>query len=118
GRTPRSKTSRKSARSSILSGLTFSAPGELNYPLVYLVAAMLGFGLLMIYSASAVIVYYEGQSPFHFFFLQIIWIVVGSILAYIAYRIPLKTISSSSVVVMVITILMLMAVLVLGKDLN
>ncbi len=89
-----------------------------NYQLLYLVGAFLGFGTLMVYSASAILAFSEAKSTFNYFLLQIGWIVIGAILAYLAYRIPLKLVSQSSIIVMVVTIVLLVMVLIVGKNLN
>jgi cell division protein FtsW len=72
----------------------------------------------MVYSASAVLAFSEGKSTFHYFLLQIGWVLIGLVLAYLAYRIPLKIVSQSSIIVMVVTIVLLVMVLVVGKNLN
>ncbi|MCA9378803.1 cell division protein FtsW [Candidatus Dojkabacteria bacterium] len=92
--------------------------GKPEYKLVYLSALLLGFGLLMVYSASAVLAFYEDRSPLHYFFLQAVWIAAGAVIAYIAYRLPLNLISKTSVYAMFITIVLLVLVLFVGKTLN
>jgi len=92
--------------------------GTMEKRLLYLSAILLGFGLLMIYSASAVLAYSEGKSTFHYFLLQIAWIIIGLVAAFIAYRVPLESISRTSALTLGITIFMLLLVLVVGKNLN
>lgn len=95
-----------------------SKSGKPEYKLLYVSALLLGFGLLMVYSASAVLAFYEDRSPLHYFILQAFWILAGGILGYLAYRIPLSSVSKMSVYVMVITIVLLVLVLIIGKNLN
>lgn len=79
---------------------------------------MNGVGLLMVYSSSAVLAFYRGLSPFHYFILQIFWLIAGTFLAYIAYKIPLKWLPKASILIMVGTIVLLVLVLFIGKDIN
>jgi cell division protein FtsW len=72
----------------------------------------------MIYSTSSVLRSHEGQSPFHYLAFQTLWIVMGLAVAYIASKVPLPLISRSSVVVMVISIVLLVAVLIVGQEIN
>lgn len=103
---------------------TFSRPhvnfklNSLSMRLIYISAALLIFGLLMIYSASAVLAYSEGESTFHFFLLQLVWIGIGLALGFVAYKMPLAMVSKASVIAMVVSIVLLIAVLVIGKDVN
>jgi cell division protein FtsW len=92
--------------------------GAMEKRLLYLSAALLGFGLLMIYSSSAVLAYSEGRSTFHYFLLQIVWILLGLIAAFVVYRIPLESISRTSALTLGITIFLLILVLFIGKNLN
>ncbi len=94
------------------------AGGRVDRRLVYLSVVLIVFGLLMVYSASAVLAYSEGRSTFYYFFLQIIWIAIGLVAAYIAYRIPLELFSKTSAITLGVTIAMLVLVLVVGKNLN
>lgn len=89
-----------------------------KWPLIYLVAGLSVFGLIMIYSASAVRAAQKDYSPLHYFALQGVWLILGVIAAYVAYRIPLKILPKASILIMVVTIILLMAVLVIGKELN
>ncbi len=91
---------------------------RVNLRILYLVGALSGFGLLMVYSASAVLAFYEGQSPFHYFLLQSLWVLLGGIAAFLVYKVPLKLVSRASVLGMVVTITLLVLVLIIGKDLN
>lgn len=93
-----------------------SKPADLR--LLYLVCTFLGFGTLMIYSASAVIAFSESGNTFKYFFQQIIWVILGAIAMIIVSRIPLDWIARSSIVLMVTSIVLLVLVLVIGKTIN
>ncbi len=92
--------------------------GNFNRQLLYLVMIMLTFGALMVYSASAVRASSIGQSSFHFFLLQVIWIALGFVAMYIAYRTPLELLKRSSLAILIVSIVLLILVLIIGKDLN
>jgi len=92
--------------------------GLTDFRLLYTVAGLLGFGLLMIFSSSAIIAFTESGNTFDFFLKQILWIAIGTVLAYVVYRLPLELISKTSVISMVVSIVLLVAVLFVGKDLN
>lgn len=82
---------------------------EPNYPLILLVIFLTIFGLLMIFSSSAVIsyIYYEGDT-FYFFKRQIIWIVIGTVLGFIAYLIPTKSYRKIGQISIVFSLLLLL----------
>lgn len=80
-----------------------------NYSLIIVVILMLLFGLLMIFSASAVIAYiYEGGDTFFFFKKQILWIAIGTFLAFLAYRMELSSLRKHSILIMGVTILLML----------
>jgi cell division protein FtsW len=79
---------------------------------------MLVFGSLMVYSASAVRAASIGQSTFHFFLLQVVWIGLGLIAMYIAYKMPLDMLSRSAMLILLVSIVLLVLVLIIGKNLN
>jgi cell division protein FtsW len=90
---------------------TVSSPGmtPINYALILLVIFLTIFGLLMVFSSSAVIsyIYYDGDT-FYFFKRQIIWIIIGVVFATIAYFIPVKTYRTFSVILLGISLLLLL----------
>lgn len=52
------------------------------------------FGLLMIFSASATIAYFDREDTFYYFNRQIVWITLGIILGIFFYKVNLKKIKS------------------------
>lgn len=91
---------------------------KIEMRLLYLAAGLLIFGLLMVYSSSAVLAFAKKLSPFHYFILQAAWIGLGLIFGYIAYKFPLKQLPKLSVPTMVGTIVLLVLVLIIGKNVN
>lgn len=89
-----------------------------DYRLLYLATGLFGFGLLMIFSSSAIISFSEAGNSFVYFIRQIIWLVLGIIVAYISYRVPLKLISKLSPLLMAVAIILLIAVFFIGDDIN
>ena len=89
-----------------------------DYRLLFLVAGMLFFGLLMIYSASAVVAFHSKGTTFHFFARQLLWISVGSLAAFIAYKFPLELVSKYSLHLLITAIAGLIMVLIFGEEIN
>lgn len=97
---------------------TPSEKGRPDMRLLYLTIGLVGFGILMVYSSSAVLAFYEDRSPFHYFILQIVWVVIGTVCAYVAYKIPLKLLPKTSFPIMMLAIILLVVLLFVGKNLN
>lgn len=68
--------------------------GRPNFALILIVAVLLVYGLLMIFSASNVIavILHDGDS-FFFVTRQLLWIFLGALGGYIVYRVPFRSIS-------------------------
>ncbi len=66
--------------------------GNLDYQLLITVAFLSLFGLLMIFSASAILSYTRYEDTFYFFKRQIFWLIAGGFFAFFLYKIPLNTI--------------------------
>ncbi len=83
--------------------------GEPSYQLLLLTVFMSLSGLLMVFSASAVIAYiYDNGDTFFFLKKQILWIAIGTILAFILYKIPLNALRKFSYVLIIVSILLLL----------
>jgi len=83
--------------------------GEPSYPLLLLTVFMSLSGLLMVFSASAVIAYiYDNGDTFFFLKKQILWIFIGTILAIILYKLPLGALRKFSYFLIVISIILLL----------
>jgi cell division protein FtsW len=68
-----------------------SHDSSVNLNMIFLTVLFLVCGLLMIYSASALIAYiYQDGDTFFYFKRQIIWIVIGSFLGFIFYNLSPK----------------------------
>lgn len=95
-----------------------SAQGSVDRRLLFLTLLLLFFGLLMIYSASAVVAYHTKGSTFHYLLRQLIWISLGFFAMYVAARFPLDLLQRSSAYIIILAIAGLLAVLILGEDIN
>ncbi|NMM83182.1 putative lipid II flippase FtsW [Rhodococcus sp. SRB_17] len=86
-----------------------------SFHLVVTIAVMLTvLGLVMVLSASGVEQYTSGGSAYSLFIQQLIFAVLGSVLFYVALRIPARTLRRFSFPVFVIVLIMLVLVLIPG----
>ncbi|MFW5702341.1 MAG: FtsW/RodA/SpoVE family cell cycle protein [Candidatus Dojkabacteria bacterium] len=82
------------------------------------------FGWIMIYSGSFYVasqrdgtILHDGNA-FHFFIMQGIWILLGGLLGYIFYRMPIKIINSLAIPGLGVAIALLVIVLLLPGEIN
>lgn len=93
----KSSSSRKRAGNATLSSL-HAMP---DISLIITVALLSIGGILMIFSASAVIAYiYNDGNTFYFVIRQIIWVSLGSIIAYILYLLPIRYLKRLSLIIL------------------
>jgi cell division protein FtsW len=78
-----------------------------DFGLVLITGFMLIFGLVMIFSASAVLANSRYEDVFYFFKRQIIWIIIGSILGFLVYKVPIFRIKKYSRTILIIGIFLL-----------
>ena len=79
-----------------------------NYSLLIVVLLFLVFGLLMIFSASAVIAFlYNDGDTFYFFKRQILWIIIGGVVAYGLYKLPIDKLRKASIYILIVTLVMM-----------
>lgn len=76
------------------------------------------FGAIMIYDASVYKAHQEFKDQFHFLKLQTVWLIVGSIPAFIIYKIDYRKLLRLSLPILIIAIVMLLLVLLFGEDIN
>ncbi|MEP7104170.1 MAG: putative peptidoglycan glycosyltransferase FtsW [Candidatus Dojkabacteria bacterium] len=82
--------------------------GEPSYPLLILTIILSLSGLLMIFSASAVIAYiYDEGDTFFFLKKQVLWIVIGSILALVLYFLPMSSLRKFSYILLTVSLCLL-----------
>ncbi|MDO4695001.1 MAG: putative lipid II flippase FtsW [Eikenella sp.] len=85
--------------------------------LLWLLVLMLGFSLVMVYSAS---VAYAGQDGSKWFYLQrqAAYIGAGAVLAWVAFRRPLGFWRRHSLLILLLSLVLLLVVLVVGREIN
>ncbi len=88
--------------------------------LLVTVLALLVYGLLMVTSASMVISDRIYSYPFHYFFRQAVYIVIGIVLAFFAWRVPLIVWRKASGYLVVAGLVLLVLVLIpgIGRSVN
>ncbi len=87
---------------------------KVNIPLIILVIVLLIAGLLMIFSASAVIAYSKpeyNQDTFYFFKRQIVWILIGGAGAFVMYLMPVKWLKNIGFIFLIGSILLMIYML-------
>lgn len=91
--------------------------GPCNKKLLSSIVIMSSFGLIMVLDASSGLA--TGSfGQYHFFVLQLIWILTGSILGFIAYKIDYHIYKKISLPLLLITVLLLCITLVKGTEIN
>jgi cell division protein FtsW len=93
-------------------GQAISAAAAPDYPLIVIIATLLGLGLFMVFSAS-----FTTQGTI-FFERQIAWIVLGVVACGVMAFIPYGVWRQLAVPIMVVTLLVLATVLALGIEKN
>lgn len=88
---------------------------KMDKPLLFVIIAFFIFGLVMVLSASSMESYMRyGYGPYHYFFKQAIFMLVGSILFFIIIRIPTRAYKNLSFFMMIAIIGILMVLSVYG----
>jgi cell division protein FtsW len=93
-------------------GQASATPQTPDYPLIVIIATLLGLGLFMVFSASFTT---QGTA---FFTRQIAWIALSVVACGIMAFIPYRAWRQLAIPIMVITLLVLAAVLALGNEQN
>lgn len=87
-----------------------------DFPLLFMILAILAFGLIMVLSAGAVksFSFTENKNAFYYVLLQLKWALVGGGCAFVAMRIPYKAWRKFAGMAMIVSIILLIAVLFSG----
>jgi cell division protein FtsW len=91
--------------------------GSYDWGLITIVATLVLFGTIMVFSASYTIGISEYGSPFYFFLLQLRWLILGIIVMFVVMRIPYTFWQRWSVPLMIGALLTMLAVIILGIEL-
>lgn len=92
------------------------AGGGLDLPLAVAMAAMLVFGLIMVYSASWDFSLGLWEDPMRMFNRQVLWVILGSLLAYFISRLDYHYWRPASLVLMAVTAGLLLLVLLFNNE--
>ncbi|MCO6451169.1 MAG: cell division protein FtsW [Caldilineales bacterium] len=95
---------------------TNNEPSEFDYPLLISLAVLVGFGLVMVYSASYALSYLEWNNTTHFFARQLLWTALGIVALVIGVNIDYRVWRDWAIPIMGITLLALIVVLLFGSD--
>lgn len=93
-------------------------PGRTDTTLITIVAFLVAFGVIMIYSASHYHSYALYGKATHFFMRQTMWSVLGMITMLIVMNINIKFINKFNVFIYVVVIVLLVLVMFFGKEVN
>ncbi len=99
-------------------------PKQHDWIILYVVAGLCIFGLLMIYSGSFYVAsqrantIFTPNNPYHFFILQAAWLVVGSVAGFIFYKLPLGTIKALALPALLTIGILLLIVLAIPGEIN
>ena len=86
--------------------------------LIFCVISLLCFGSIMVASASMPYAEYIHENPFYFLIRHGISIVVAAVVAFLTYRVSLNLWFKNAFPLWLITIILLLAVLVVGSEVN
>lgn len=86
--------------------------------LLWMVVLMASFSLIMVYSASIAYARHDGGSTYFYLIRQGVFLLCGGLLGCIAARIPLRTWKKLTPLVLLFSILLLILVLVMGREIN
>ncbi len=98
--------------------MSVTAFKSINYSLFIIVTILTAIGILMIYSSSAIPALKKMNDLFFFLKRQVIWAVIGIVMMIIVSRIDYKNWDRLFLPMFGLTILLLIFVLVMGKEVN
>lgn len=109
--------------SSSMHGVVRSRMCDYDYSLLWVVIALLGFGIVMVYSASIVMPdspKYASYRSYAFLIRQVVFVLLGVVLGVISFRIPISTWNTYAPKIFLATLLSLVIVLIplIGKGVN
>ncbi|HEY5349009.1 MAG TPA: putative lipid II flippase FtsW [Candidatus Lustribacter sp.] len=76
------------------------------------VAGLIAIGLVMVFSASSATAYAEHHDTAYFLKRQLVWLAIGSVFAYLAYRVDYTKLKRISPAIVGVTVLLLMLTLI------
>jgi len=92
----------------------FGVSGFPDKIIIAIIALLLFLGLILVYDSSVIVASAEPfNDPFHFFKLQLLWIIFGLIAGYIAYRIDYHLYPKFISLVLIGNVILLVVVLII-----
>ncbi|WP_239326697.1 putative lipid II flippase FtsW [Snodgrassella gandavensis] len=86
--------------------------------LLWMVVLMASFSLIMVYSASIAYAQHDGGSTYYYLIRQAVFLLSGGLFGCVAARIPLRTWKKLTPLVLLFSIMLLIVVLVMGREIN
>jgi cell division protein FtsW len=84
--------------------------------LIGVVLSLSIFGAIMVYDGSVIVAVRNGLSPDHYFWRQVLWLIIGVFVGYILFRIDYHLIAKLSIVLVVISVILLVVVLIVNLN--
>ncbi|PKN94636.1 MAG: stage V sporulation protein E [Chloroflexi bacterium HGW-Chloroflexi-6] len=98
------------------SGAVRKLGGSVDLPLLLIMVATLTFGLIMVFSASPDFSLYHHGDPWYIFLRQVLWVFMGTVVAYVLSRIDYHYWRTLILPIMFGTLALLVAVLLVGDE--
>ena len=89
-----------------------------DYPLIIVIGFLLVFGWVMVYSSSVIVSFSQDRTPWYYFLRQFMWIIAGSVIGYVAYKIDYKQFPKLAPAMIASAIVFLIMVLIAGVSIN
>ncbi|MBP6346055.1 putative lipid II flippase FtsW [Neisseriaceae bacterium CLB008] len=93
----------------------------LDQSLLWVIALMVGFSLIMVYSASIAYAAKDGGetgTQWHYFVRQIMFVTIGGSCGFMAFKIPMRTWAKFMPYILAFSFLLLVLVLGVGREIN
>lgn len=92
--------------------------GSFDFGFFITVMILLSFGLIMVFSASSASAFYDYNDSYYVIKRQLMWAVLGLFAMFFMAGFDYKRLSKLSVPIFVVSIILLIAVLIVGKEIN
>lgn len=87
---------------------------QFDFPLFAITFILSIFGTVMVYSGSVLVALKQGFDPQHYFIRQVIWVAMGLVGGYVAFRINYRKLPQLAPIALGFVIILLIAVLILN----
>jgi len=120
----RKKSFSKRKKTNLLKRTTYTRRNTsnltLDYKMLYVVIVLTVLGTIMVYSGSVIAAARQGHAPYYYFVRQLLWIMVGTMLGYVVYKIHYNHLAKLALPGLGIAIFFLILVLILnwGADIK